>query len=123
MNSDDRIMARKELVFYLEVFNTETEDNVGRLVDMTTRGCKVVARDGIESGVEMPLSIVLPDERYGEEQLHFNAIARWSTADVNPDYIVTGFEIIRLGARERKIVRKLMDTFGFIGEIGTSTSV
>ena len=102
MDSDGRIMRRKELVFYLEVSNTETGENIGRLVDLTTRGCKVVEKDGFESGLHIPLTITLPDIRYGVEVLQFNAIARWSKPDINPDYLVTGFEIIRLGARERK---------------------
>lgn len=117
MDRDGRIMQRKELVFYLELFDTETEEDIGRLVDLTTRGCKVVNVEGFDSGTNMALTVKLPDDRYGVTQLSFNAIARWSEPDINPDYLVTGFEIIRLGARERKIVRKLMDQFGFKGEV------
>ncbi len=117
MDRDGRIMQRKELVFYLELFATETGEKLGRLVDLTTRGCKVVNVDGFDSGAVMALTVMLPDKRYGVEKLSFNAISRWSEPDVNPDYLVTGFEIIRLGARERKIVRKLMAQFGFKGEV------
>ena len=120
MESDGRIMQRKELVFYLELSDTETEEVVGHLVDLTTRGCKVVNVDGFEKGVSMGLTVALPDDRYGVEVLCFNAIARWSKPGVNPDYLVSGFEIIRLGAWERKIVRKLVDQFGFNGEVGLS---
>lgn len=117
MDTDGRIMRRKELVFYLEVTNAETGETIGRLVDLTTRGCKLVEQDGFESGLSFGLTVSLPDGRYGVESLSFNAIARWTKPDINPDYLVTGFEIIRLGARERKIVRKVMDHFGFRGEV------
>ena len=115
MDSNERIMKRKELVFYLDVVNTETGESIGRLVDLTTRGCKVVNREGFELRVTMPLSILLPDDRYGMRSLCFNAISRWTRPDVNPEYLVTGFEMIRLGSGERKVVRKLMDQFGFHG--------
>jgi hypothetical protein len=116
MDNDGRIIKRKELVFYLDVVNTETGNSIGRLVDLTTRGCKVVSREGFDLRITMALSIVLPDDRYGMDALCFNAITRWSRPDVNPEYLVTGFEMIRLGAQERKIVRKLMDQLGFYGE-------
>ena len=116
MESDGRIMQRKDLVFYLEIFDTETSECIGHVVDITTRGCKVVNVDGFESGAVMELRMTLPDDRYGVKKLDFNAIARWSKPDINPDYLVTGFEIIRLGAKERKIVRKLVEQFGFKGE-------
>ena len=117
MASDGRIMKRNELVFYLEVSNTETGESVGRLVDLTTRGCKIVEKQEYDAGLEMALKVTLPDDRYGVDELYFNAIVRWSKPDINPDYLVTGFEIIRLGARERKVVRKLVEQFGFNGDV------
>ncbi len=117
MDSDGRIMTRKELVFYLEISNADTGEMLGHIVDLTTRGCKVVNKDGFAKGESYSLKFSLPDGRYGVPDITFNAISRWTKPDINPDYLVTGFEIIRLGANERKIVRKLMDHFGFKGEV------
>lgn len=116
MDSDGRIMRRKELVFYLEVFDADSGEKLGRLVDLTTRGCKLVNNDGFAKDVSFALKLLLPDGRYGVPDLTFNGISRWTKPDVNKDYLVTGFEIIRLGGKERTIVRKLMEQFGFNGE-------
>ena len=111
--SEVRIMKRRHLVYYLEVFDNDTGDLVGNLVDITTRGCKVVSKEVIPRDLVLNLRLVLPDDFYANKELVFEAKSVWSANDVNPDFYDTGFEVPRLGLAERKIIRRLIERVGF----------
>ncbi len=113
MDSETRIMKRRHLIYYLEVFDATSGDKVGNLVDITTRGCKLVSRNAIPVDQSMTLRIVLPDEYYAQKELVFAARSVWSANDVNPDFYDTGFEVPHLGLEERKVIRRLIERVGF----------
>ncbi len=113
MDSETRTMNRRHLFYYLEVFDVTTGKQVGNLVDITTRGCKLVSRNAIPEGQNMTLKIVLPDDYYTEKELVFEARSVWSANDINPDFYDTGFEVPGLGLEERKLIRRLIERVGF----------
>ncbi len=106
-------MKRRHLFYYLEVYDADTGSQVGNLVDITTKGCKLVSRKAISPGQDMTLRIVLPDDYYAEKELVFEARSIWSDNDINPDFYDTGFEVPHLGLEERKVIRRLIERVGF----------
>lgn len=113
MDSEIRRMKRRHLFYYLEVFDATTGEQLGNLVDITTRGCKLVSRKPIPIDQSMTLKIVLPDDYYSEKELVFEARSVWSANDVNPDFYDSGFEVPHLGLEERKMIRRLIERVGF----------
>jgi len=109
----DRSLARRHLFYYLEVFNEESGDLIGNLVDITTRGIKLVSKDPIPNNTTFKLRMVLPQGYFRVDELHFEAKSVWSANDVNPDFFDTGFEVLNLSREERKIIRKLIEHIGF----------
>ncbi|MBU0680490.1 MAG: PilZ domain-containing protein [Proteobacteria bacterium] len=108
MDSETRVMKRRHLFYYLEVFDAISGQQVGNLVDISTRGCKLVSRNKIPKDQEMTLRIMLPEEYHGEKELIFAARSVWSANDINPDFYDTGFEVPLLGLEERKVIRVLL---------------
>lgn len=106
-------MKRRHLIYYLEVFDHSTGRKLGNLVDITTKGCKLVSRQPIAVNKAMTLRIELPGDYYADRQLVFAARSIWSTNDVNPDFYDTGFEVPELDLKERKIIRRLIERVGF----------
>ena len=112
-NNEPRIIKRRHLVYYLEVYNADTNDLLGNLVDITTRGCKVVSRNPIPRGQTMMLRLSLPEGFFYEDELVFEARSVWSANDINPDFFDTGFEVPYLGLEPRKAIRRLIERLGF----------
>jgi hypothetical protein len=113
MDSAPRVMKRRHLFYYLEVFDAISGQQVGNLVDISTRGCKLVSRNKIPKDQDMTLRIILPEEYHGEKELVFEARSIWSANDINPDFYDTGFEVPLLGLEERKVIRRLIERVGF----------
>ncbi len=113
MDDETRIMKRRHLIYYLEVRDADTDEVVGNLVDITTRGCKIVSKEPIPKNITRNLRLVLPDDFYAKKELVFEAKSVWSANDVNPDFYDTGFEVPRLALEERKVIRRLIERVGF----------
>lgn len=95
-NAEDnqRSVARRHLIYYLRVFDTEANVLIGNLVDISTKGIMVVSDNKIPTGRPYRLKMVLPDTLEGSKEIEFDAESRWCHNDTNPDFYDTGFELI-----------------------------
>ena len=108
-----RELKRRHLFFYLEVYDVVTGELLGNLVDITTRGIKLVSKTEIPIDKTFVMRMILPEGYFAEKEIHFEGKSVWSGNDINPDFFDTGFEVANLDKAERKIIRKLIDEVGF----------
>jgi len=108
-----RILKRRHLIYYLEIYDEDTGLPVGHLVDVTTRGIKLVSKTPIEAGKAFRLRMLLPPGYFQETVVHIEAVSKWSNNDVNPDFYDTGLEVKPLDIRARQIIMKLVNLVGF----------
>ncbi len=113
MGVESRILKRRQLVYYLKLYDVETAEQVGNVVDITTRGCKIISKEPLAEGKTMSLRLDLPEGLYSLTTIVMTGKTLWSRPDINPDFYVTGFEVPRLGAEERKVVRELIEQAAF----------
>ncbi len=59
--NDLRRLKRRHLVYYLEVFDSKSNEFLGHLVDLTIEGIKLVSKNYIEPNKEYLLKMVLPE--------------------------------------------------------------
>ncbi|MBU4263077.1 MAG: PilZ domain-containing protein [Proteobacteria bacterium] len=108
-----RVLKRHHLIYYLEVHDLESGNLLGHLVDITTRGIKLVSKEQIPLNRTYILKLKLPAGYFQENEIHFEGKTLWSSNDVNPDFFDTGLEVTSLSLEERKILRKLIEQLGF----------
>ncbi|MEO1335400.1 MAG: PilZ domain-containing protein, partial [Myxococcota bacterium] len=84
MTLDRRKQTRHALVQYLQVYDQETKDLVGRVVDVSQNGMMLVGNKPYEpEGGPRRLKMVLPKTIDAPEFLEFEAECRWGAQDVN----------------------------------------
>jgi hypothetical protein len=110
-----RVQKRRHLIYYLEVYDVEAGKILGNLVDITTRGIKLVSEEKIPLNRNYILKLRLPEGYFKENEIHFAGKSLWSADDVNPEFVATGFEVTSLSLEERKIMRQLIEKIGFNG--------
>ncbi len=113
MEGDGRTLKRRHLIYYLEVYDDDTGKLLGHLVDITTRGIKLVSKEPIEPDRVYRMRMMLPDGYFKEKVIHFEGHAVWSGNDINPDFYDTGFDVPDLDKEVRKIIIKLINWLGF----------
>jgi len=109
----NRTLKRRHLIYYLEVFDADTDELLGHLVDITTRGVKLVSKNAIAIDHEYNMRMTLPEGYFRENVIHFQGRALWSANDVNPDFYDTGFEVASLDKEVRTVIIKLINWLGF----------
>ena len=113
MADETRALKRRHLIYYLEVYDNETNDLLGHLVDITTEGLKLVSKVEIPAHHLFQLRMSLPEGYFEQKMLRFEATSRWSSNDVNPDFYDTGFSLPDLDAKSKEIIFNLVNQLSF----------
>lgn len=107
---DRRALKRRHLVFYLRVFDRNTNQLIGYLVDITPEGIMVMSENPIETDTTYQLRMVFPIEILGRKELNFDATSIWCKKDVFYD---AGFELVDTSREQVGVIKHLIDRFGF----------
>lgn len=93
-DDNQRSVPRRHLIYYLRVFNVDSDTLMGNLVDISTRGIMVVSDQPVQVGKRYRLKMVLPETVEGRKDVEFEAESRWCQNDANSDFFDTGFELL-----------------------------
>lgn len=113
MTDGFRAQKRKNIVYYLEIHDEETGKPLGRLVDMTTKGLKMVSEEPIEVNRLFRLRVDLPEGYFMQSTLALEAQSMWCTKDINKDYYVTGFSALSPDLSDQGIIDNLISHLSF----------
>ncbi|MBN1256809.1 MAG: PilZ domain-containing protein [Planctomycetes bacterium] len=89
-----RSQKRWHLIYYLRVFDRDTNEMIGHLVNITTEGIMLISDQQIALDKIFHLRMLWPTEGGETEELTFDAKSVWCGNDANPDYFDTGFKLI-----------------------------
>jgi hypothetical protein len=104
---------RRSIIYYLRVFDRDTDQMVGQLVDITTRGMKLVSVHPVDQGTRYSLRMLLPEEIDRKKHMNFEVECMWCKRDVNPNYFTLGFEFLDISPEDVHIIKALIYDFSF----------
>lgn len=107
---------RKRLFRELVVFDRDTGGNVGRLVDLSIGGFRLLLRRDVTPGEQLQLGMVLPERISGVNTMSFNARVVWSGMPeemTSDEYGVcqAGFQFLDASGVNREIIEILMERY------------
>ncbi|HPH94231.1 MAG TPA: PilZ domain-containing protein [Anaerolineaceae bacterium] len=106
-----RKLTRNHLIHYLRVFNRDTGELLGNMVDISPEGFLLLSDHPIPINTALKFRMEFPEEFMGKKRLDFEAHSVWFKADVNPDLFATGFKIESLDQTDRKILESLISEY------------
>ena len=110
---EKRRLKRRHLIYYLRVFDRNTSELVGHLVDITAKGIMLISENPVELEALFQLKMDLPQGMGDKEQLYFDARSVWQKRDINPNFHNTGFEFRKVSRAHFVVMEQLLDDFGF----------
>lgn len=108
-----RIQERRNLIYYLEVFEQTSGRLLGRLVDITAEGMMLISDHQLPPMATFSLRMQLPQPEFEQTFFEFSAQSVWCRPDVNPNFFDTGFEFRDLTEADRQIIASLVAGYGF----------
>jgi hypothetical protein len=110
-----RIKHRRNLYYYLKVIDVETDEMLGKIVDLTTGGMMLVSDSSMEIGVVKKAKIILDNNLFNLLPNSLNVIftTQWSKPDVNPENFVTGVKFVDLSDKDSATIDQIIRKIGF----------
>jgi len=108
-----RKFKRRLLVYNMEVFDSDTSEPLGRMVDITPEGLLVVSVNPITTGVTLNLYVELPSDIFGATRVNFTAVVRWCSHDINPDLFDTGLEFTQIADENMENIIGVIADYAF----------
>jgi len=111
--SEQRHMKRRHLIYYLRVMDCDTDQLVGFLVDINTKGLMVMSEHPIQLGKNFHLKILRATDAEEGQYLFFDAKSRWCDRSVNSEFYDTGFELMNVNLDDFAEIEGIIDELGF----------
>lgn len=111
-HDNKRDLKRHYLIYYLRVFNRDTGEVIGHLVDITTKGVMIMRDSPLEAGVNYKMRLRWRNSAGKLRIADFDGDCRWCRPDVNPDFYGAGFAIGSSDEVHIDAIRSLIDDLG-----------
>jgi len=110
---DKRRIKRRYLLYYMRVFDTDSKQQIGNLVDLTPMGAMVVSEQPLPVKVTYHLKLELSEDVSDKPFMEFTARSLWCRPDIEPHFYNTGFKILNLEPEDAQIVQRIVEIYGF----------
>lgn len=108
-----RKQARKSLMYYLEVIDMDSNQLLGRLVDVTTNGLLMVGESELAANTRYRISITLPEKLADKETITLNARCVRSQKDPHSRYYYSGLQFEKVDPDDADIIDLLITRYEF----------
>lgn len=109
--NERRKIERKYLIYYLRVFDRNSNKLMGNLVDITTKGLMMMSETPIETDAVFNMAMDLPEPIHGSKKITFDAKSIRCVQDSNPAFYNTGFEFVSINDEDVETIKALMEEF------------
>jgi c-di-GMP-binding flagellar brake protein YcgR len=108
---DQRKLKRHHLMYYLNVFDSSNEKEIGHLIDINLEGARILSENPVPVGVQMNLRIMLPVSFPDINHFEIQAESVRNSRDVNTSYYNTGFRFINTSPENKGIIEYLVSEY------------
>ena len=108
---EGRHQERKQIIYYLRVFDATAGGLLGHVEDLNTKGFMVAGEHPLGRGKTMLLRVELPKSMKGPPHLEIKARVKWSKPDTDSRYFHIGFAVLKPAKTNEKVLSDLIQNF------------
>jgi len=91
--------------YYIDVYDTETGDPIGRLEDISSGGMRLFSDRDIPSNRLFSFGIKLPSDNGEYREIQFKARSIWCNHEPDSPYYHTGFSFTKIAGWDSRILQ------------------
>lgn len=110
---EQRRLKRRHTYYYSRIFDEDTKELKGRLVDISTNGMKLISDEPIEIDRTFQLKMILPIGIEGKKSISFGAKSKWCKKASNPDLYDSGFQLVSISPDNVEVIEHLIQETTF----------
>lgn len=105
---DRRKLPRRHLYYYSRVFNEDTHEMAGRLVDISREGMMIISDKPIQSNTRYKFKLILPVAVEGRKHLVIEAQSKWSKHAAIENQYDNGFSLVNINPQSARMIEKIV---------------
>ena len=111
---EKRREERRHLSYYLRIYDRDSGDVLGHIVDITSIGARILSNGPLDTGTNTVyrLRIDLGSVMNFEQQVVFDARCVWQEKEFTSGAYNSGLEIVKISEKGREIIKMLVEQFG-----------
>ena len=110
--NERRKIERRFLIYYLRIYDRNTDEFIGNLFDITVKGMMLMGEVEIESDKEFQFRMIMNDEFYEENVIEFEATSIRSFKSPESSFYHTGFKFTKINSENAGKIKILIDKLG-----------
>jgi len=108
-----RNLERNDFSYYMQLVDSDTQQMVGHLVDISSGGFKLDSQSPIPVNKDFRLRMDLTSEVADKPTMSFVARSRWCQVDpLDPFIYNVGFQLINISPGDREIINRMIEKYG-----------
>ena len=108
-----RNLERKDFSYYMQLVDSDTQQMVGHLVDISSGGFKLDSQSPIPVNKDFRLRMDLTSEVADKPTMSFVARSKWCQVDpLDPFIYNVGFQLINISPGDREIINRMIEKYG-----------
>ncbi len=108
----ERSLERKNLFYYFEVLDRNTNETAGRLVDITTEGLMLISEKEFRKDEVFQFKMQLPED-LGNKYFNLDAKSMWCRPAKNKGFLDAGFSLVNASKVDIETIETLTRWFKF----------
>jgi hypothetical protein len=108
---DNRAEPRVKLLYRLKVYNRQTREVIGQVLDITSQGFNLLCRDHMQIGDVHECVLEMPGEDYEKTTVKVDIECRWRKHDDTPGFFSSGFKFKKVSLEHRGWIQRLMSDY------------
>jgi len=109
--TEKRREERHHLVHYLQIYDRESDREIGNLVNINTGGVMIVSGQPLQVGKSYSLRMEFPEELMGKTQIDFDAEVRWVKQDPRFGLVANGLCSIDIPAENIEVLKYVISFY------------
>lgn len=109
MHYDQRQAPRKRLQNFLQIYDAETQELLGRLVDISATGLMLISSEPVPVGRQLRLRVHLPQKVGGRQDIELEAISMWSRSTSHTEHHGTGFHFTKMDRDDQTLLEQILN--------------
>lgn len=111
--SEHRRLTRWHLIMYLRVYDRDTGELLGHVIDINKEGMRLISDKAVTAKKMFRLWVDVPKDGATHQRIQMEAESLWCSRDVNPDFFDTGFRIHTASTQALLQLQLLIEEFKF----------
>ena len=108
-----RNRERKDFSYYMQLVDSDTQQLVGHLVDISSGGFKLDSQAPIPLNKDFRLRMDLTSEVADKPTMAFVARSKWCEVDpLDPFIYNVGFQLVNISPGDREIINRMIEKYG-----------